>query len=237
MTITKLLRRTSLAGAFKYAILIFIKRLFYPNLKISFSEFAEDINILNHFKWVNNGIYIDVGANHPINNSVTFLLYIKGWSGICIDGNSDHIGLYKKYRPKDIALTELISNENAEVEYIKYRHDKLNTIVQDSIQDWNKELITSREIRRTRHLADVLHDVWPDGKDIDLLSVDTEGADLKVLQSHDFAKFPVKYIVVEMHGFNMHMLEENLIYNYLHEKGYILDSFSGLNGYFKLRDR
>ena len=29
--------------------------------------------------------YVDIGSNHPIDNSVTYALYLRGWSGVAFD--------------------------------------------------------------------------------------------------------------------------------------------------------
>ena len=46
---------------------------------------------LKNITHLNNGIYIDVGCNHPIKFNNTYLLYKRGWSGINIDLDSKSI--------------------------------------------------------------------------------------------------------------------------------------------------
>jgi len=47
---------------------------------------GEDIFINNFFKNKKNGIYLDVGAYHPLDGSNTYLLFKKkNWQGIKID--------------------------------------------------------------------------------------------------------------------------------------------------------
>ena len=42
----------------------------------------------------NKGFYVDVGALHPINGSLTYLLYQKGWNGINIDMMQENLKLF-----------------------------------------------------------------------------------------------------------------------------------------------
>ena len=52
---------------------------------VSYSQNFEDVMLWRALKDVENGFYIDVGANHPAIDSVTKLFYENGWSGINIE--------------------------------------------------------------------------------------------------------------------------------------------------------
>ena len=56
-----------------------------PAVELSYAQFLEDIQLYRALKEIKNGFYIDVGANHPLDHSVTKLFYEKGWSGINIE--------------------------------------------------------------------------------------------------------------------------------------------------------
>ena len=64
--------------------------------KSSFSQFGEDLIINKILKKIPNGNYLDLGSFHPIHFSNTFLLYLRGWRGVNIDGNEDMIKISKK---------------------------------------------------------------------------------------------------------------------------------------------
>ena len=53
--------------------------------KISYSYNAVDLIIDYIFKGKSDGLYLDIGAQHPISNNNTYLLFKRGWSGINID--------------------------------------------------------------------------------------------------------------------------------------------------------
>ena len=52
---------------------------------ISYAQNFEDVILWRAFKNLQNGFYVDVGANDPINDSVTQAFYEKGWRGINIE--------------------------------------------------------------------------------------------------------------------------------------------------------
>ena len=75
----------------------FIKKIYYEKYsKKSYSISNVDLIIDRMFSNLNNGIYIDVGCNHPIKFNNTYLLYKRGWSGINIDLDSKSINEFKK---------------------------------------------------------------------------------------------------------------------------------------------
>jgi len=71
---------------------------------ISYSQFLEDLILFSIFYDVENGFYIDIGANDPNVISVTKSLYIRGWYGINIEPLPDRFRALVKYRKRDINL-------------------------------------------------------------------------------------------------------------------------------------
>ena len=64
--------------------------------KISYSQNNEDVFLYRCFGKQKNGFYIDIGCHHPIKDSVSYLFYEKGWSGINLDINNEMINLNNK---------------------------------------------------------------------------------------------------------------------------------------------
>ena len=88
---------------FYYRLLRGFFKLLGVFAKVSLSQFSEDtiIEIILKNARRKNGIFVDVGCNHPIEYNNTYLLYLKGWRGINIDGNGYLIDLYKKLTSGD----------------------------------------------------------------------------------------------------------------------------------------
>ena len=51
----------------------------------SFAQNGEDVVLWRALGHIANGRYVDVGANHPTNDSVTRAFYDRGWRGIAIE--------------------------------------------------------------------------------------------------------------------------------------------------------
>src|SRR5664279_1896466 len=52
---------------------------------VSYAQNGEDVVLFRALGAVEGGRYVDVGANDPIFESVTYAFYLRGWSGITID--------------------------------------------------------------------------------------------------------------------------------------------------------
>ena len=66
-------------------------RLRYGNhINPSYSQDGEDVVLLSHFKHIKenmaSGVYVDIGAHHPLRFNNTKIFYDLGWRGINIDG-------------------------------------------------------------------------------------------------------------------------------------------------------
>ena len=87
--------------------IIFFLSLIKRKLKFkknSYSFNGMDLIINYIFKDKSSGFYIDIGAQHPISNNNTYLLFKRNWSGINIDLDKKNIDLFNLARPNDINL-------------------------------------------------------------------------------------------------------------------------------------
>ena len=75
-----------------------------PNRMISYAQNGEDIVLWRAFRDQKSGFYIDVGANHPVSDSVTKLFYDRGWRGINIEPQAALLVELQRARPRDINL-------------------------------------------------------------------------------------------------------------------------------------
>ena len=83
----------------------------FSEKKISYSYGGIDVLINNIFKKKKFGFYVDVGCNHPIKNSNTYLLSKKGWHGINIDVDPKNIKIFDYARPKDENINMAVSDK------------------------------------------------------------------------------------------------------------------------------
>ena len=80
----------------------------------SYAQELEDIILYVALQDVDEGFYIDIGANDPIEISVTKFFYDRGWSGINVEPLRSKCALLENERPRDINLCIGISDRRGE---------------------------------------------------------------------------------------------------------------------------
>ena len=187
--------------------------------KKSYSMDGEDIFIVEYFRKKNNGFYIDVGCFHPIHRNNTYLLHKKGWSGINIDIHQFSIDLFNYLRPDDVNLNCAISNKN-EVTEMFYQKElsQISTIEKQQAKIAFQGNIKKSKIQSLT-LDALLEKINFTDKKLDLLDIDVEGADLKVLKGFNIEKFKPELICVEIHEKD---IKNSEIYKYLSNFSYEL---------------
>ncbi|WP_170108794.1 FkbM family methyltransferase [Spirosoma oryzae] len=194
---------------------------------------GEDVLIQNVLKKVNNGFYVEIGSNEPIQHSNTFGYYLQGWRGITVDANPKMVELHKKIRPKDIAIWTAISDKEEEVVFYEFDMDEISTINENFyLKEKDKQKIVRQTTIKTRTLDSILDEYLPKQTNIDLLSIDVEGHDFQVLQSINLDKYRPKLVVIEMHGFELSNPLNSKIYVWMIKKNYHLIGYAIWNGYF-----
>jgi len=163
--------------------------------KKSYSQGSMDLIFNKIFKNKKKGIYIDVGCQHPNKNNNTYLLYKKGWSGINIDLDKVNIDLFNYNRPNDYNFNTAISDK-IEVLDLYYYHQKspINTLDKNVSNKQTSEVEKLIKIQ-TNTLTNIIQKTPI--KIVDILSIDVEGFELKVLKGLDFETYNPKIIVVE----------------------------------------
>ena len=213
-----------------------LARLLDPFMIPGYAQFGEDRVIDAFFSGVDDGFYVDVGCNHPIAYSNTWKLYQRGWRGIAIDANPALIAEYAKTRPADIAVAKVISCAAQPVDFYFTRSSHLTSgIGEKSDGHWKRTPDNSEVVRcETATLYDLLraHDVDPR---FDLLSIDTEGNELDVLDSLRLGEFIPSLIAVEVHGFDVGAAGSNAIHAKLSGCGYELVGYAGPTLFFAWR--
>ena len=190
---------------------IYIKHKYFIKKK-SYSMDGEDLFISDYFKDRKLGFYVDVGCYHPIHRNNTFLLHNKGWHGINIDIHKFSIDLFDYLRPNDFNYNLAVSNKNQILDMYFQKHlSQLSTI-----EEGQAKKVFQGDIKKTRinalTLDSILEKTKIDNLKINLLDIDVEGADFKVLEGFSITKYMPELICVEIHEKN---INESVIGKYL----------------------
>jgi len=213
-----------------------LKKIYYEKYtNKSHSISNVDLIINRMFSKIKNGIYVDVGCNHPIKYNNTYLLYKRGWRGINIDLDKKSIDEFNLIRNKDYNIQALISSEeniNKEI-YFYHERSAINTVSKDLIDYRNSK---NEDFQIKKQLTSTLNKIIEDSpfkdKKINLISIDIEYHEYEALKNFNFNKYKIDCIVSEIHDYNQEKLEiynqniesiiNNKLYNMLIKNNYKL---------------
>ena len=197
---------------------IYIKHKYFIK-KESYSMDGEDLFINGYFKDKTKGFYVDVGCYHPIHRNNTYLLHKKGWHGVNIDIQKFSIDLFNHLRPKDLNYNFAVSNKNEIVEM--FYQKKLSQL--STIEEKQSLKVFQGDIKKLKiqslTLDSILEKTNSNNIKLDLLDIDVEGADLKVLEGFSIQKFKPELVCVEIHEKE---IKKSKIHDYLNNSNYEL---------------
>lgn len=155
-----------------------------------FSQIGQDAWIVDDvFPSKMHGYFVDVGAYDGIQFSNTFTLEKIGWDGICIEPGHSFQKL--KENRKCICTNDLICNTQKDVIFVDddlYSSFKVNRHERSRYRNLHGNTLTSV---LEAHGAPTF---------IEYLSIDTEGAELEVLEGLDLNKYKIGSMTIE-HNF------------------------------------
>ena len=192
---------------------------------------GEDLFLLQIFKNLDNGLYVDAGSYHPLHLSNTYLLYKKGWRGINIDLSELTIKLFDHLRPDDVNINSAVTNFDGQVKfYYQKKISQLTSIKKDTALKRMQGRIKEKEINAFK-LDTIMNNSKYKNKKIDFLNIDIEGNDFEALSSINFDTYRPRIICIEIDEENI--LDSN-IYKYLINLNYkkIWSSVSNLSHIF-----
>ncbi|MBD1363967.1 FkbM family methyltransferase [Mucilaginibacter sp. ZT4R22] len=223
--------------------LLFINKLYNKlsktNIKLSFSQSGEDSIILFLIRSlkITQVQYFDIGTNDPRNMNNTYILYLNGFRGICVEPDPFFHKQIKKYRPGDVLIPKGVAVEQQDKATFYVMDDPLlNTF---SPQEAEKLVNTHhREIRKVLSVEliaiNTIFEQYFKEDHCSVLSLDVEGLDLVILQSIDFSRFKPSIICVENieYSENLTGKKDSFINEVLLEQGYILYADTYINSIF-----
>lgn len=188
--------------------------------------------LLRALSHVDKGFYVDVGAWHPVDDSVTKIFYDRGWSGINVEPQSERMQTFLEERPRDINLPIAVSSRPGSLSIWVPRYSALATCRQEmldpNIPDYAEPVEQVVEAVRLDHLLRE----HTKGRTIHFLKIDVEGYETAVIESADFDAHRPVVLVVE--ATSPHTGEPTW-YDWeprLLTKGYVFALFDGLNRFY-----
>jgi FkbM family methyltransferase len=171
-------------------------------LRISKSQLGQDLFVLSKLDFKRGGFFVEFGATNGIDLSNTYLLEKEfGWKGILAEpAKRWHEGL-RNNRTGPVETDCVWSDSTSTLPFNEVDIGELSTIAFYGSSDGHADKRKQGKAYdvKTISLEDLL-DKYHAPKEIDYLSIDTEGSEFQILSSFDFDRYEIKLITCE-HNF------------------------------------
>ena len=203
-------------------------------VKDSKSQIFQDLFVINELDYLNEGFFIEIGAANGIDLSNTYLLEKKfNWKGIVVEPAKIWEKEISMNRSCTIAYECIYSETGLQVEFLETTKPEFSTV---NIDNKSKDVHENYRLKNNKkYKLNTLSFTdfsikYKLPKEIDYLSIDTEGTELDILKSIDLNNFDIKLITIE-HNFTE---KREAIYSYLKNQGYerVLENFSLMDDWY-----
>ncbi len=212
----------------------------------SYSQGGEDILVENALNFLGVSkktcTYLDIGANHPYALSNTFRLYRTGARGVLVEPDPNICRLLSRRRPRDTILNVGVGFGARIESAILYQMsaDVLNTFSEEEAVR-----IAAQGVYKVTGKCEI--ELWP-LNDImdqyftcapDLVSIDVEGFDSRVIRELDFGGFRPAILCIETLEYSQGRGGEKVIeiIEYIKSKDYFIYADTYINTIFIDRRR
>lgn len=193
----------------------------------AYSETGEDMIVSQLFS-KKVGKFLDIGSGQPVIGNNTFLLYKRGWSGVCVDPQMHMSHAYKFLRSRDKYINKPVG-ESKKVIFYDLSNPLLST-TDYSVAKFhiNNGMKHSEKVLSPIAIRDLLDPIISSNSNF-LLSLDVEGSELDIIKEIDFVKQRPRVILIESWEAPW---KNNPLSEYMKQINYKLFAYTGLTAVY-----
>lgn len=199
---------------------------------VSHAQQFEDLMLWRALKHIECGCYVDIGAQHPVIDSVSLAFYERGWRGVHVEPVPEYAAMLRRHRPDEIVIEAALTDVEGVAELNVILETGLSTLIAAHAKRHESERrITARRlVVPTLRLVTALQPLV--GKEVHWLKIDVEGTEAAVLSGWDSARLRPWIMLVEATIPGVEASDHVCWEPMLLEAGYRFAWFDGLNRYY-----
>lgn len=198
---------------------------------VSYAQNFEDVMLWRALKHIENGFYLDIGAQDPVIDSVSRGFYEKGWRGVHLEPTSEYAAKLRENRPDETVLQNAVGDAGGSIRFFEFAETGLSTGDTTVAAQHKARGFQCRETEVELVSLDTLFERF-NGQQIHWMKIDVEGMEGAVLAS--WAENPTRPWIVVIESTEPLSPEraETTWQHHMTDRDYELCYFDGLNCYF-----
>ena len=198
---------------------------------VSYAQNFEDVMLWRALSHIEQGFYIDIGAQDPLTDSVSLAFYERGWRGIHVEPIPLYAEALRQARPGDTVIQAAVGSGPALLPFFAIPGGGLSTASLNVAEQHLKRGIEMNEITvPCIPLSEILE--THASQDVHWLKIDVEGLECAVIESWGTAKARPWIVIIEstypLTQIESHQDWEARLLAY----GYSQEYFDGLHRYY-----
>lgn len=203
---------------------------------VSYAQNFEDVMLHRAFRNIQNGFYIDIGANDPELHSVTLAFYQRGWRGVNVEPVEADRARLAAARPRDTTLGVAVGEEAGSLPFYVFAGTGLSTLSRDQAEEHVANgFAMEQTVVEVTTIADICRQ-YVSG-DIHFLKIDVEGGEWGALAGADLGNFRPWIVLVEATRPNSQQSTHQEWEALLTDAAYRFVYFDGLNRFYVAEER
>jgi len=202
----------------------------------SYAQNFEDVMLWRALGHIEKGFYIDIGAQHPVMDSVSKAFYERGWRGIHVEPNRAYAEMLRKDRPDELVIEAAVSDRHGFMAFYEIPETGLST-GDAAIADFHRSKefqVIQRQVPLLT-LDDVLAKAG--SRDIHWLKIDVEGFEKLVIKGWRNHAIKPWVLVIESTSPNSNRDVSGDWENVVLNLGYEFAYFDGLSKFYVNKKR
>ncbi|MBV4396245.1 FkbM family methyltransferase [Advenella alkanexedens] len=198
---------------------------------LSYAQNFEDVMLWRALRHIENGFYIDIGANDPVVDSVSLAFYEHGWRGVHVEPTPQYADKLRSSRPDEHVEQVAIGMQSESIIFYEIEGTGLSTVKREVAEQHRKDGFSVTETRVEVIPLSALLEQY-DEHEIHWLKIDVEGLEKEVLES--WADAPARPWILVIESTRPSSAEVNFQdwEDIVLKKGYIFAYFDGLNRFY-----
>jgi len=195
----------------------------------SYAQNFEDVLLWRALRHVEQGTYLDIGAQDPVQDSISLAFYEAGWRGTHVEPTPFYANKLREARPDETVIEAAVSNSPGTIKFHEFPNTGLST-GKPKIATHHVEhgYATRAIVVPTLRLDQLLERTG----EVHWMKIDVEGMEADVLES--WGESPVRpwVLVIEATVPNSQVPSHHEWHDLVVSRGYREVHFDGLSRYF-----